>query len=150
MRKDGMLDKTLTARTKSCIGIHRTSTTSPSKNPFYKIHVGKFLFNFLIFFFFCKYERWQPRARYKLALDPTTEDIQKLASSLRRAAKGDRVLFHYNGRGVPKPTTNAEIWVFNNVNKIVPFILLSISHTIKLSSLLHTSRIFFPFHTIFI
>lgn len=27
----------------------------------------------------------------------------------------ERVLFHYNGHGVPKPTTNGEIWVFNKV-----------------------------------
>jgi len=25
----------------------------------------------------------------------------------------ERVLFHYNGHGVPKPTPNSEIWVFN-------------------------------------
>ena len=24
-----------------------------------------------------------------------------------------RVLYHYNGHGVPKPTANGEIWVFN-------------------------------------
>ena len=23
------------------------------------------------------------------------------------------MLFHYNGHGVPKPTSNGEIWVFN-------------------------------------
>ncbi len=27
----------------------------------------------------------------------------------------ERVLFHYNGHGVPKPTQNGEIWVFNKV-----------------------------------
>jgi hypothetical protein len=27
----------------------------------------------------------------------------------------ERVLFHYNGHGVPKPTINGEIWVFNKV-----------------------------------
>ena len=27
----------------------------------------------------------------------------------------ERVLFHYNGHGVPKPTANGEIWVFNKV-----------------------------------
>lgn len=27
----------------------------------------------------------------------------------------ERVLFHYNGHGVPKPTVNGEIWVFNKV-----------------------------------
>ncbi|XP_040970445.1 regulatory-associated protein of TOR 1 isoform X1 [Gossypium hirsutum] len=26
-----------------------------------------------------------------------------------------RVLFHYNGHGVPKPTANGEIWLFNKV-----------------------------------
>ena len=30
--------------------------------------------------------------------------------------QNDRVLFHYNGHGVPKPTLNGEIWVFNKVS----------------------------------
>lgn len=63
-----------------------------------------------------QYERWQPRARYKQSLDPTTEEVKKLCTSLRRNAKEERVLFHYNGHGVPKPTTNGEIWVFNRVS----------------------------------
>lgn len=63
-----------------------------------------------------QYERWQPRARYKQSLDPTSEDVKKLCTSLRRNAKEERVLFHYNGHGVPKPTTNGEIWVFNRVS----------------------------------
>ncbi|EFN54506.1 hypothetical protein CHLNCDRAFT_135218 [Chlorella variabilis] len=60
-----------------------------------------------------QYERWQPRAKYKMHLDPTTEDVKKLAISCRRTAKGERVLFHYNGHGVPRPTANGEVWVFN-------------------------------------
>lgn len=60
-----------------------------------------------------QYERWQPRARYKQSLDPTVEDVKKLCISLRRNAKEERVLFHYNGHGVPRPTANGEIWVFN-------------------------------------
>lgn len=60
-----------------------------------------------------QYERWQPRARYKQSLDPTGDEVKKLCLSLRRNAKEERVLFHYNGHGVPKPTTNGEIWVFN-------------------------------------
>ncbi|XP_063240592.1 LOW QUALITY PROTEIN: regulatory-associated protein of mTOR [Bacillus rossius redtenbacheri] len=60
-----------------------------------------------------QYERWQPRARYKLNLDPTVEDVKKLCTSLRRNAKDERVLFHYNGHGVPRPTSNGELWVFN-------------------------------------
>lgn len=62
-----------------------------------------------------QYERWQPRARYKQSLDPTVDEVKKLCTSLRRNAKEERVLFHYNGHGVPKPTVNGEIWVFNRV-----------------------------------
>ncbi|ETV64796.1 hypothetical protein, variant 1 [Aphanomyces astaci] len=60
-----------------------------------------------------QYERWQPRARYRQSLDPTADEIKQLCVSLRRHAKHDRVLFHYNGHGVPRPTANGEVWVFN-------------------------------------
>lgn len=60
-----------------------------------------------------QYEKWQPRARYKHSLDPTVDEVKRLCTSLRRSAKDDRLLFHYNGHGVPKPTANGEIWVFN-------------------------------------
>jgi regulator-associated protein of mTOR len=62
-----------------------------------------------------QYERWLPpqKARYKLSLDPTLEEIRKLGSAMRKGSKEERVLFHYNGHGVPRPTPNGEIWVFN-------------------------------------
>ena len=60
-----------------------------------------------------QYERWQPRAKYKLQLDPAVEDVKKLCASCRRNAKNERVLLHYNGHGVPRPTVNGEVWVFN-------------------------------------
>ena len=60
-----------------------------------------------------QYERWQPRARYRQSLDPTVEEVRRLATGLRRSARDERVLFHYNGHGVPRPTANGEIWVFN-------------------------------------
>jgi WD40 repeat protein len=60
-----------------------------------------------------QYEKLQPRARYRLCLDPTADDFKKLCHVLRRGARGDRVLFHYNGHGVPRPTANGELWVFN-------------------------------------
>lgn len=60
-----------------------------------------------------QYERWQPRARYKQSLDPTVEKIRELCVNRRRLAKHDRMLFHYNGHGVPRPTPNGEVWVFN-------------------------------------
>jgi len=39
-----------------------------------------------------------------LVLDPTVEEVRRLATGLRRNARDERVLFHYNGHGVPKPT----------------------------------------------
>lgn len=71
-----------------------------------------------------QYERWQPRARYRQSLDPPLEEVRRLAMSLRRNAHEERVLFHYNGHGVPKPTTNGEIWVFNrNYTQYIPLSL---------------------------
>ncbi|KAL0426186.1 UNVERIFIED_CONTAM: Regulatory-associated protein of TOR 1 [Sesamum latifolium] len=60
-----------------------------------------------------QYERWQPKARYKISLDPTVDEVKKLCTTCRKYAKSERVLFHYNGHGVPKPTPNGEIWLFN-------------------------------------
>ena len=34
-----------------------------------------------------QYERWQPRARYKQLLDPTTDETRKLCLALRKNAK---------------------------------------------------------------
>lgn len=34
-----------------------------------------------------QYERWQPRAKYRAHLDPTMDDVKKLAQSCRRTAK---------------------------------------------------------------
>lgn len=41
-----------------------------------------------------QYERWQPRARYKQLLDPTTDDVRKLCVALRKNAK---VIRMYSG-----------------------------------------------------
>ena len=41
------------------------------------------------------------------------DSVKKLCTSMRRNAKEERVLFHYNGHGVPRPTANGEVWVFN-------------------------------------
>lgn len=60
-----------------------------------------------------QYERWQPRADYKVCLDPTLDEVKKLCLLCRQNARHERVLFHYNGHGVPKPTENGEIWLFN-------------------------------------
>ncbi|EKX33243.1 hypothetical protein GUITHDRAFT_81643, partial [Guillardia theta CCMP2712] len=68
-----------------------------------------------------QYRRWQPRANYQQGLDPKVDDVKKLCDNLRKEAKDERVLFHYNGHGVPRPTANSEIWVFNkNFTQYIP------------------------------
>lgn len=60
-----------------------------------------------------QYETLSMRTRYKIYLDPSIEETKKFCAAQRRNAKDERVLFHYNGHGVPKPTQSGEIWVFN-------------------------------------
>ena len=68
-----------------------------------------------------QYETIAIRTRYKQYLDPSVDETKKFCVSLRRNAKEERVLFHYNGHGVPKPTPSGEIWVFNkNYTQYIP------------------------------
>lgn len=60
-----------------------------------------------------QYETLSLRTRYKQLLDPCVEDVKRFCNTLRRNAKEERILFHYNGHGVPQPTALGEIWVFN-------------------------------------
>lgn len=60
-----------------------------------------------------QYETLSLRTRYKQSLDPCVEDVKRFCNSLRRNAREERILFHYNGHGVPQPTQSGEIWVFN-------------------------------------
>lgn len=60
-----------------------------------------------------QYESLSLRTRYKQYLDPSIDETKRFCVSLRRNAKDERVLFHYNGHGVPLPTASGEIWVFN-------------------------------------
>lgn len=59
------------------------------------------------------FESISSRTKYKQSLDPSVEDIKRLCTTLRRNAKDERILFYYNGHGVPQPTQSGEIWVFN-------------------------------------
>lgn len=59
-----------------------------------------------------QYEKWQSKAKYKQCLDPTSEELRRVCMNLRKSSKNDRLLLHYNGHGVPKPTKNGELWVF--------------------------------------
>lgn len=57
--------------------------------------------------------KWTPKAKIKALMDPGVAQVQKLVTSLRKSAKDDRVLLHYCGLGVPRPTPSGDLWVFN-------------------------------------
>ena len=79
-----------------------------------------------------QYETLAIRARYKQYLDPSVEETKKFCISLRRNAKDERVLLHYNGHGVPKPTASGEIWVFNkNYTQYIPVSLYDLQHWLQ-------------------
>lgn len=83
-----------------------------------------------------QYDRWQPKARYKLQLDPTVEEVKKLCNTCRKYARSERVLFHYNGHGVPKPTANGEIWVFNkSYTQYIPLPITDLDSWLKTPSI---------------
>ncbi|KAL2315196.1 Target of rapamycin complex 1 subunit mip1 [Schizosaccharomyces pombe] len=68
-----------------------------------------------------QYETLSMRTRYRHYLDPAIEEVKKLCIGQRRNAKEERILFHYNGHGVPMPTASGEIWVFNkNYTQYIP------------------------------
>ncbi|PSS32732.1 Regulatory-associated protein of TOR like [Actinidia chinensis var. chinensis] len=83
-----------------------------------------------------QYERWQPKARYKIQLDPTVEDVRRLCTTCRKYAKSERVLFHYNGHGVPKPTPNGEIWLYNkSYTQYIPLPIIDLDSWLKTPSI---------------
>ncbi|XP_060176364.1 regulatory-associated protein of TOR 1-like [Lycium barbarum] len=83
-----------------------------------------------------QYERWQPKARYKISLDPTVDELKKLCTTCRKYAKSERVLFHYNGHGVPKPTPNGEIWLFNkSYTQYIPLPISDLDSWLKTPSI---------------
>ncbi|KAJ2417118.1 Target of rapamycin complex 1 subunit kog1 [Coemansia sp. IMI 209128] len=68
-----------------------------------------------------QFEQFHRHARYKQLLECVMEDLRKYAMQLRRTAKDDRVMFYYNGHGVPRPTISGDIWVFNRqVTQYIP------------------------------
>ena len=69
-----------------------------------------------------QYAKWQlsnaaKLVTYQHALDPTIEDVRLLCYNLRKQAKDDRILIHYNGHGAPRVSSEGEIWVFDKTRK---------------------------------
>ena len=68
-----------------------------------------------------QFEGLSPKITYKPILDPSYDDLRRFCMTLRKQAKDDTVLFHYNGHGVPKPTPSGELWCFNkNYTQYIP------------------------------
>lgn len=79
-----------------------------------------------------QYEFWQPKAKFRLGLDVHLEDLKKICASLRKSSREERVFFHYNGHGVPKPTKNGELWVFNKqYTQYVPCAIMELHATLS-------------------
>ncbi|RAL10379.1 ubiquitin-binding TORC1 subunit KOG1 [Aspergillus homomorphus CBS 101889] len=122
-----------------------TSTTSPGGSNKIMEQIGKKLQE--------QYETLSLRTRYKQYLDPSVDETKKFCISLRRNAKDERVLFHYNGHGVPLPTQSGEIWVFNkNYTQYIPVSLYDLQSWLAGPSLFvfdvsHAGNIVSNFHT---
>ncbi|KAJ1727352.1 Target of rapamycin complex 1 subunit kog1, partial [Coemansia sp. Benny D160-2] len=59
------------------------------------------------------------------------EDLRKYCVQFRRAAKEERLLFYYNGHGVPRPSNTGDIWVFNRqYTQYIPVTMLELMNLI--------------------
>lgn len=53
---------------------------------------------------------------FKQCLDPTVEQVHRNCRKLRREAREDTLLFHFNGHGVPAPSLLGETRTLSNPN----------------------------------
>jgi regulator-associated protein of mTOR len=61
-----------------------------------------------------QYAKMTPKnsTKFKHCMDPTSDELQQHCKNLRKSVKNDRIVFHYNGHGVPRPTDKGELWVY--------------------------------------
>ncbi|KAJ2050684.1 Target of rapamycin complex 1 subunit kog1 [Coemansia sp. RSA 2337] len=60
-----------------------------------------------------QFEQLHRHVKCRSLIECVMEDLRKCTTQLRRASKEERVMFYYNGHGVPRPTPSGDIWVFN-------------------------------------
>lgn len=65
-------------------------------------------------------------AHHTTLLLTAVDDVRKLATSQRRHARDERVMIHFNGHGVPRPTKAGELWVFNKL--YTQYVPLPVAH----------------------
>src|SRR3990167_2054019 len=70
--------------------------------------------------------------------DPSVDKIKTFCQQLRTySSNNKRVILHYNGHGVPTPTENCEIWVFNReITQYIPLSLFDLQSWIQTPTLL--------------
>eukprot|EP01028_Stygiella_incarcerata_P001214 TRINITY_DN1192_c0_g1_i3.p1 TRINITY_DN1192_c0_g1~~TRINITY_DN1192_c0_g1_i3.p1 ORF type:complete len:1538 (+),score=424.15 TRINITY_DN1192_c0_g1_i3:82-4614(+) len=74
-----------------------------------------------------QYGLWQPRGRFHVLVDKPVDDVQKSCLNVRTSVKNERIYMHFNGHGVPRPTKNGEIWMFNrDFSQYVPISFIDI------------------------
>lgn len=72
------------------------------------------------------YLQYQFRTLYDSTLNAVESAIQEIRQNNESTSRS-RVLFHYNGHGMPVPTQLGEIWLFNkDYDKYKPISILSI------------------------
>ncbi|CAB4064402.1 RAPTOR [Lepeophtheirus salmonis] len=72
-----------------------------------------------------QYERWQPRARYRQSLDPTVDEVRRLAMALRKKTLGMKEFFFIiMVMGSRNQRQTERFWVFNrNYTQYIPLSL---------------------------
>ncbi|KAJ3435346.1 regulatory-associated protein of mtor [Anaeramoeba flamelloides] len=83
-----------------------------------------------------QFKSCEPRAEYIVSLDPTLVKLKKFCQVKRRTENNGRVLFYYNGHGVPRPSKKGEIWVFNdNYTQYIPLLVKELKLWLGLPSI---------------
>jgi Raptor N-terminal CASPase like domain len=97
-----------------------------------------------------QYAKWQLARtarplKVRKAVDPTVEEVRAVCLGLRRQARNERVLWHYNGMGVPRPTANGELWVFDkNHTEYIPLSIVDIRQWLGKPSIVSATSCSYP------
>ena len=78
-----------------------------------------------------QYDSWTGKSTnliYKKLLDCGPDQLKSVCQEMRQKYSDRRVLFHYNGHGVPEPTNHGELWCFNsNYTEYLPVSICDIA-----------------------
>ena len=82
-----------------------------------------------------QYMQWNPKnsnIKYLQKLDTQPDKIRIICKQIRQESLDKRVIFHYNGHGVPRPTEHGELWYFNDdYTEYMPVSILDITNWLE-------------------